>query len=137
MTQRDERNWGTFVHLGGIVGSVIYNAAGNIILVLILWLIKRDQSKFVDDQGKEAINFQITISLLGVLISVLGGIFDGLWSLGNLILQARGDMFHSGWSWYKLHGILWVVNVIFSIIAAVKANEGVSYKYPFSLRLVK
>ncbi|MBC9915426.1 DUF4870 domain-containing protein [Chitinophaga varians] len=137
MTLRDERNWGTFIHLGGIVGSAIFRPAGNVILVLVLWLIKRNESRFVDDQGKEAINFQITISLVSVLISILAGIFNGLWSLGSWM--TGGFFFSNGWSWSwgGLHGLLWVVNLIFSIIAAVKANEGVSYRYPFSLRLVK
>ncbi|MBC9928815.1 DUF4870 domain-containing protein [Chitinophaga qingshengii] len=138
MTLRDERNWGTFIHLGGIVGAAIFQPAGNIILVLILWLIKRNESRFVDDQGKEAINFQITISLIGVLISLLGGIFEGLWSFGSWVLSGGGGYyFHGGWGWGKLHGVLWIVNVIFSIIAAVKANEGTTYRYPISLRLVK
>jgi uncharacterized Tic20 family protein len=117
------------------VGSAIFRPAGNVILVLVLWLIKRNESRFVDDQGKEAINFQITISLISVLISLLSGIFNGLWSLGSWM--AGGNFFYGGWGWGKLHGLLWIVNLIFSIIAAVKANEGVSYKYPLSLRLVK
>lgn len=135
MNQKDERNWGTFIHLGGILGTIVLSSVGNIILVLVLWLIKRNESKFVDDQGKEALNFQITISIASAAVTLIGNILNGFWSLGNFFMGF--GMFHGGWSWYKLNTILWVINVIFSIIAAVKANEGVGYKYPLSLRLVK
>ncbi|WP_143306679.1 DUF4870 domain-containing protein [Chitinophaga vietnamensis] len=138
MNQKDERTWGTFIHLGGIVGMMIIPGVGNIIGVLILWLIKRNESAFVDDQGKEAINFQITLSLISVLLGIIGFISFGLWSLGTF-WSNRHDMFdfHWGWSWMGLHGILWILNLVFSIVGAVKASNGVSYRYPFSLRIVK
>ncbi|NSL86720.1 DUF4870 domain-containing protein [Chitinophaga sp. Mgbs1] len=128
MDQKEERNWGTYVHLGGILGTIIIPTVGNIVLVLVLWLIKRNESKFVDEQGKEAINFQITISLVGAALSIIGNITSGLWSLSHIFWHSRGDYFDFSWGWHSLHPILWVINIIFSIIAAVKANEGISYK---------
>ncbi|MCW3465388.1 DUF4870 domain-containing protein [Chitinophaga nivalis] len=137
MNQKDERTWGTFVHLGGIVGILILPTVGNIIAVLVLWLIKRNESHFVDDQGKEAINFQITLSIITVIINVVNNISMGLWSLANFWRHTRGEIFTVSWGWHDLLGIIWLLNVIFSIIAAVRANNGVIYRYPLSLRLVK
>lgn len=135
MNQKDERTWGTLVHLGGIIGMSVNPTVGNIICVLILWLIKRNESTFVDDQGKEAINFQITVSIASVLVSVIISITSGFWSLTGF--WNRGWNFGAvvGWAW--LGGLVWLLNLIFSIIAAVKASSGEAYKYPLSLRIVK
>ncbi|PSL43774.1 hypothetical protein CLV51_10784 [Chitinophaga niastensis] len=137
MNQKEERTWGTLVHLGGIIGMAILPTVGNIIGVLVLWLIKRNESKFVDDQGKEAINFQITLSIAAVIINIINNISLGLWSLANFWRHTRGDFFEFSWGWTDLIGVIWIINVIFSVIAAVKANNGISYKYPLSLRIVK
>jgi uncharacterized Tic20 family protein len=136
MNQKEERSWGTFVHLGGLIGMAILPTVGNIIGVLVLWLIKRNESRFVDDQGKEAINFQITLSIAAVIINLINNISTGFWSLTNFWRHTRGDFYFS-WGWTDLMGIIWLLNIIFSIIAAVKANNGITYRYPLSLRLVK
>lgn len=136
MNQKEERSWGTFVHLGGLIGMMILTTVGNIIGVLVLWLIKRNESVFVDNQGKEAINFQITLSIAAVIINLINNIATGFWSLTNFWWHTRGD-FHFFWGWTNLMGIVWLLNIIFSIIAAVKANNGITYRYPLSIRLVK
>ena len=79
---------------------------------LILWLVKKDDSEFAADQSKEALNWEITM-LIGYVISAVPFI-------GCLVLPA-----------------VLIVDIVFNIIAAVKANEGVRYRYPFALRLVK
>lgn len=136
MNQKEERSWGTFVHLGGLIGMAILPTVGNIIGVLVLWLIKRNESGFVDNQGKEAINFQITLSIAAVIINLINNIATGFWSLTNFWRHTRGDFYFS-WGWTNLLGVIWLLNIIFSIIAAVKANNGITYRYPLSLRLVK
>ncbi|MEC5144355.1 DUF4870 domain-containing protein [Chitinophaga sp. 212800010-3] len=134
MNPKDERTWGTLVHLGGLIGMFIIPTVGNILGVLILWLIKRNESSLVDEQGKEAINFQITISIAAVALNVLSAILSGLWSMATF--WSRGYFFYH-WSWFELGNLVWILNVVFSIIAAVKASNGELYKYPVSLRLVK
>ncbi|MET3878189.1 MULTISPECIES: DUF4870 domain-containing protein [Chitinophaga] len=136
MNQKDERTWGAVVHLGGIIGMLILPTVGNIIGVLIFWLIKKNESTFVDSQGKEAINFQITLSIAAVIVNLINNIATGFWSLTSFWRHARGE-FYNTWGWTNLLGVLWLLNVIFSIIAAVKASNGQSYKYPLSVRLVK
>ncbi|PUZ20744.1 DUF4870 domain-containing protein [Chitinophaga costaii] len=133
------------VHLGGLIGMCVISLAGNIIGALVFWLIKRNESAFVDDQGREAVNFQITISILSLVLSAVSWIFFTLlraatWSwmwgysdFGPVFFHPR--FFHFGWA--GLSGLAWVLNIIFSIIAAVRANNGIAYRYPISLRLVK
>lgn len=82
---------------------------------LIIWLIKKDDAPFVDRHGKEALNFQLTI-LIAMFIS------------GILTFACIG---------FVLMPIVWVVDLIFCIIAAIKASKGEEYRYPLTLRLVK
>lgn len=82
---------------------------------LIIWLIKKDQSPFVDDQGKEALNFQLTL-LIGYVI----GFITACLIVGYFIILA-----------------VWVVGIVFGILAAVEANKGVAYRYPFAIRIIK
>ena len=79
---------------------------------LVIYLIKKDESSFVSDHAKEAMNFQITLTILYIvlLISIVGWIF--LW-------------------------IPWVLQLIFCIIGAIKASDLKLFRYPFTLRLIK
>ena len=82
---------------------------------LIIWLIKKDDDPFIDDQGKEALNFQITVGIIYVI-----GVVAWCLVIPPLIASAT-----------------WIAAIVFSIIAAIKASEGKSYRYPFTLRLIK
>ena len=104
---QDDKTMGLLAHILGIFAYFVGP--------LIIWLIKKDTSPFVADQAKEALNFQITMTLLAVASFVLACI-----GVGFVILPIVG-----------------VVNIVFSILAAVETNKGVAYRYPFALRLVK
>lgn len=109
----DERTWGTIVHLSVLTG-VIFPVL-TIIAPLFIWLIKRKDMPFVDDQGKEAINFQLTI-LIGFVICIpLAFIFIGI----------------------ILAPILAILDLIFVILAGISANKGEHYRYPFNWRIIK
>lgn len=146
MQEKDERLWATLAHLGGIMGAMIVSSVGSILGALIIWLIKRNDSKFVDEQGKEALNFQITICIINAIISIISAIRFGMWSFENFLFR-RGTwnfndfndaaIFSGAYIFGSVATILWIINVIFSIIAATKANKGIPYRYPLSLRLVK
>ncbi len=82
---------------------------------LIIWLIKKDEDKFIDDQGKEALNFQITITI-GYAIS------------GALAWTCMG--FIAGIT-------IWILQLIFCIMGTVKASDGKAYRYPINIRLIK
>ncbi|WP_299584203.1 DUF4870 domain-containing protein [uncultured Sunxiuqinia sp.] len=111
---RDERMWGMLCHVAAFAGFII-PVAGNIIGPLLVYLLKKDQYDFVEDQGKESLNFQITVTILGVIAGML--IFIGI---GILLLAIIG-----------------VAAMVFTIIAALKANEGEFYRYPWSIRFLK
>ena len=82
---------------------------------LIIWLIKKDTSPFVDDQGKEALNFQLVM-----LIAWLVGGATICLGIGAIILLAA-----------------WVCTIIFGIMGAFEANKGHAYRYPFNIRFIK
>ena len=138
---KDDKTWGTLVHLGGIIGQVIIAGVGNMLGALIIWLMRRNESSFVDREGKEALNFQITISIIQVIIMLINGLQWGIWTFGRAL---SGDMIFNFPDWqfrfFSLSGLLhvvWLLNVVFSIVAAVTANKGRHYRYPLSFRLVK
>lgn len=110
---QDERTWGMISHLSALVGIAI--PVGSIIAPLVIWLVKRDQSAFVADHAKEALNFNITVAIGFIICLLLMLVFIGI-----LLAFALG--------------IYWLV---MTIIAAIKANEGNTYRYPFAIRLVK
>jgi hypothetical protein len=83
---------------------------------LVIWLIKKDTSAFVDDQGKEALNFQITI---GIAYLAAGALTCVTLGIGSPLTMA-----------------VYAVNLVFTILATVEANKGVRYRYPFALRLI-
>ena|ERR1700733_13274209 len=112
-TTADERTWGMLAHLSAFSGFLV--PLGGVIGPLVVWLIKRDQSAFVADQGKEALNFNISVLLGAIVCGVLVLIFIGI-LLGVALF------------------IFWLT---MTIIAGIKASEGVLYRYPFALRLVK
>ena len=102
-----------FAHLSALSGVVI--PFGNIIGPLVIWQIKKDTLPFAADQGKEALNFNITMLIAAFIGFLLTFVLIGLVLL-------------------PLIGIAWLV---FTILAGIKANEGVAYRYPFALRLIK
>ena len=102
-----------FCHLSVLIGYVIPGAS--LLAPLVIWLLKREEMPFVDDQGKESLNFQITM-FIGFIISFI---------LAFLVIG------------FLLMILLAIFDLIMVIMAAMKANEGVRYRYPYSLRLIK
>ncbi|WP_267223727.1 DUF4870 domain-containing protein [Dyella silvae] len=120
----EERQWALFAHLSAVLGCILtghWFGWGCFLGPLIIWLIKKDTMPFVDDQAKEALNFNITFAIVGLALFVLTLITLGL---GALIAIPVG----------VIVGVAWLV---LTIVAAIKANEGVRYRYPFTLRLIK
>ena len=86
---------------------------------LIIWLIKKDESPFVNDQGKEAVNFQLSILLGYVLAGILSFI-----PIVNCFT----------WLFFPAFGI---AGLVFGILGCLEANKGVVYRYPYALRFIK
>ena len=104
----DDKNIAVFTHLLGFAFSIL--------VPLIVWLINKDKADkgYLVTEAKEALNFQITI-LLGYVIC---------WILLIIVIGAF------------LHWALFIVNVVFCIIAAMRVSQTGSYRYPFALRLI-
>jgi len=109
----EERQWALFAHLSALIGFII--PFGSIIGPLIIWQIKKNEMPFVDDQGKEALNFQITMAIAAIVCIVLMVVLIG----------------------FLLIWIVGLLDLLFIIIAALAANNGQAYRYPITLRLVK
>jgi uncharacterized protein len=110
----DERTWAMIAHLSAFAGMVM-PWLGQVGGPLVIWLTRRDQSAFVERQAREALNFNLTVVLASFLCAAffLIGIGILLWAALALI-------------WF-----------ILTIVAAVRANEGIDYRYPVSLRLLR
>jgi uncharacterized Tic20 family protein len=122
--EADQRQWAMFAHLSAIAGAILTSGVGGwgtFLGPLIIWLVKKDTMPFVDDQAKEALNFNITVAIVFFALWVLVFVTLGI----GLVIAIP--------AWFVI-GIAWLV---FTIIAAIKANDGVAYRYPFSVRLVK
>jgi len=111
---RDACMWAMICHLVGLAGIVI-PFVGNIVAPLVVWQIKKDDYPFVDEQGKEAVNFQISMTIYGLISAVLTFICVGFFLLAAVV----------------------IVDLVFLLIAAVKANNGHHYRYPLSIRFIK
>jgi len=111
---QDERTWGMIAHLSAFA-VFVFPLGGNILAPLVIWLTRRDTSAYVAMEAREALNFNISVALgwivCGLLVFALIGI--------------------------PLGAALFLYWLVMAIVAAVKASEGVGYRYPFSLRLVK
>jgi uncharacterized protein len=119
-TNPEARNFGMLCHLLALAGLVL-PAVASILGPLIIWLMKRDQYPFVDDQGKESLNFQITLWIVGV---ALGVITAATCCVGGIIT-------------FPLMGVVYIYSLVGPIIAGLKANEGYCYRYPFCFRFIK
>lgn len=106
---QDDRTMAMLTHLSGILLGFI--------VPLIIWLVNKDNPSkgFLNDQSKEALNFQITllfVYIIGIILSII-------------LIGALVNM------------VAWVACLVLSIIAGLKAKDGIVYRYPFAIRLIK
>ena len=118
---QQERTMAMLCHIGGLVGTFV--PPGNLIVPLVIWLLKKDQSAFINEHGKEALNFQINLSVWAVICFVVSFILL-IVIIGAFLLPLT-------------LGVLWLAALILGIVAGVKAYEGNHYRYPFIMRVVK
>ena len=111
--RKEDRDWGMAMHLSAFAGHIFPFA--HIIAPLIVWLVKKDSSAFLDDQGKESVNAQISVTIYAVVGVILCFVL-----IGFVLLAA-----------------LYVANLVLVILAAIAAYEGKPYRYPYILRLIK
>jgi len=110
----EERNWAVFCHLGGFAFYLLGFALGHILVPLALWLMKREGSAFIDENGREALNFQISVTLYAIVTGALCFVLVG----------------------FLLIPILMGFHIVLMIVASVRASQGESYRYPLTIRLI-
>jgi len=112
---KDARNWAMLCHLSALLGFMTIPVMAHLIGPLVIWLLKRDDHPFIDEQGKESLNFQISMTIYFLASALLLCIFVG----------------------FVLWGIVAVMDFVFVIFAAIKAGDGVHYRYPLTIRFVR
>ena len=108
----DEKTMAMFCHLSGLVGYII--PFGNIIAPLIIWQLKKEGSAYIDYHGKEALNFQIALTIYLVVAAL-----SMLVLIGIVLVPLIG-----------------IAGLVLMIMAGIKAKDGENYRYPFIFRLV-
>ena len=115
LTETEDKQWASFAHLGGIIG---------ILPSLVIWLVFKDRGRFTNEEGKEALNFQITVAIAQMAIFVFSSFLAAVtFGVGALL---------GGLGW-----VVAIISIILSIMAFVKVKDGIPYRYPFALRLIK
>lgn len=110
----EARQWAMLCHFAAF-GWLLAPMIGNVIGPLIVWQLKKDMDSFVDQQGREALNFQITVSIALLVCGLLTWVLIG----------------------FPLMALVCIVALVLTIIGGIKANEGQAYRYPMCLRLIK
>jgi hypothetical protein len=119
--ERDARLWGMLCHLSALLMLTSVPLA-HILGPLVVWLIKRGDDPFINEQGRESLNFQLSMTLWAVLAAIV---------IFLLTLVLIGVLL---WPLF----FLWpVVNVIFVVLASIRANRGESYRYPLTIRFLR
>jgi len=112
-----DKQWASFAHLGGILW---------ILPSLIIWLVFKDRGAKTNVEGKEALNWQITWIIVWVASLIVGVIIGGFtFGVGYLLFTLL------------IPWVLYIVNLVFSILGFVKVNGGGSYRYPVNFRFIK
>jgi len=116
LSEAEDRQWASFAHLGGILG---------LLPSLIIYLVFKDRGPFTRTEAKEALNFQITVAIVLVALTIVSTILTAV-TFGLFAALAP-----------LLYLAVAVVAIIFSIQGFLKAKDGTTYRYPVAVRLVK
>lgn len=108
---KEQRMWAMLCHLTTLT---TYIGIPGFVGPLIIWLLKKDEMPFVNDQGKESLNFQISLTLYAIISAILICVVVGFALLIATI----------------------AFGVVMAVVASIKANEGVAYRYPLTIRLI-
>lgn len=114
MSDSEARNWAMACHLSGLAGYALPVPGVNIIAPMVIWNLKRSEHPLIDDQGKESLNFQISV-LIYLAVSALTFCVG----IGIVVMP-----------------IVALFDIVFVVIAAIKASQGDYYRYPLTIRFV-
>jgi len=151
MLTTHHKNLAAIIHLSTF--SKFFIPLGNFILPLILWTMNKDKSEFVDEHGKQAINFQLSILLyaitaviiaIPIFLYVFAGSFPDEFLFNNHNIYIDGNDIQNA-SGLIIFGVLaaiiimtiFIIEIVLVISAMVKANNGEAYKYPLTINFIK
>ncbi len=128
---KEVRTWSMLCHLSAL--ALLLFSWGGIIGPLIVWLIKRNESSVIDENGKESLNFQITIGIISFIISLF---LIGTAGMG-VFWDSPFTILAGGFGLGSLLSLIRLIDIILIIVASVRVNNGGLYRYPFNIRLIK
>ena len=112
-TSSNVRTWNILCHASALAG-VFLHFPGHLLGPLIVWLAKRHDSPEIDAHGKESLNFQISMLIYNAIAAIFCLVLIG----------------------FAFLAVLWILNTIFVIVAAIQASEGKLYRYPLTIRFI-
>ena len=121
---KDVCTWASLCHIGSLASFI---GIPGFIVVSVVWLIKRDEHPFIDDQGKESLNFQISVFLYGIGLGIVCFLLF-LSVVGIPVALIIG---------IPLAIALSIADIILPIVAAVKTSDGRVYRYPITIRFIR
>ncbi len=113
-TSSNTRTWCVLCHASALLG-IFFHFLGHIFGPLIVWVMKRADGAEIDAHGKESLNFQLSMLIYDVVAFILCFVLIGI----------------------PILVLLWVLNIVFVIIASIKASDGELYRYPLTIRFIK
>lgn len=141
MKQNNENTNAFLIHISAFAGFIF--PFGNIITPLIAWQTLKERSSFLDEQGKEAVNFNISYTLYTCILTIfagsffIGNFFNNFNNFNHLDINFNSNNFFGFLGLGSLTGIIYIVGMALIIIASIKAKEGENYKYPFTIKFIK
>lgn len=114
-TTPEERTWATFQHLGGLIGWFVIGPFC-FMVPLVMWLVKKDESEYLDDHGRESLNFELSMLLYAIILIPV-----------SIITLGIGAVLYVPWA---------LLGLIAPIMAAVSANKGAYFRYPACIRFI-
>jgi uncharacterized Tic20 family protein len=148
MSENHEKNIATFIHLSTFSRFLI--PFGNFIGPVVLWIANKEKSEFIDNHGKQAINFQMSILLYALILGLLTvpffffkffsslnfidiNAFDGI----HLNISEPSPLLYLGGGLGALAVIGFILELVFIVVASLKARDGELYHYPLSINFLK
>lgn len=154
---KHQKNLSAIIHASTF--SKYFIPFGNFILPLVLWTMSRKDQDFVDQNGKQALNFQISLLLYSItmiiitlpfiIISIPEIFHIGMFNFNN-INGFNGFDYHLSSDLLKLGAVLWplgiaglaqvglfLINIVYTILATIRSSEGQNFKYPLTINFIR
>ncbi len=141
MSRNNENTNAFLIHISAFAGYII--PFGSVIVPLILWQTQKDKSQFLDEQGKEAVNFNLSYALytfilgLSIIPFAFGSFFNHFRHYDDFNFDfVSGDLF-GFFGIASIISLMALIKIALIIIAAIKSKDGENYRYPLTIKFIK